>query len=132
MITPKLKTENFHPKPDWRKPDYRYFPAERIHSAMNAWAKTLEQPRFVLITKFVDGTSLTEFFDPATQEIGYKHDGEWYYQTVDVKGKWFNSDKQECTVKQLVDGELDFCIAKNIAVDSVHHFREGAEKLETT
>ena len=86
-----LKTPNKdlpHPKPNWRDPMYKHYPGDRIHSAMNAWAKSLAQPRLVLITKFKDGSELTEYFDPATVEVSYMHGGEVYYQTLDVKNKW--------------------------------------------
>lgn len=121
----KWVSKNFTPKPDWRLPEFQYYCADRIHSAMNAWAKSCSQPRLVLITKFKDGSELTEFFDPATVEVGYKHQNERYYQTVDVVDKWLTRTKEEVTLKQLLKKEADFCKEKGIEVDSFHHFREG-------
>lgn len=114
-----------HPKPDWRDPMYKHYPAERIHSAMNAWARSLSQPRLVLITKFSDGSELTEYFDPATVEVGYKHDGEWYYQTLDVKDKWKHRVDSELTLKQILKAERDFAKEHNLEMGTFHTFREG-------
>lgn len=122
------KTENKelpHPKPDWRDPMYKHYPADRIHSAMKAWAKSLAQPRLVLITKFKDGSELTEYFDPATVEVGYKHDEEWYYQTLDVKDKWKHRVDSELTLPQILKAERKFCADMNLPVGTFHHFREG-------
>lgn len=121
----KWVSKNFTPKPDWRLPEFKHYCADRIHSAMNAWAKSCSQPRLVLITKFKDGSELTEFFDPATVEVGYKHQNEWYYQKVDVVDKWLTRTKEEVTLKQLLKKEADFCKEIGVEVDSFHHFREG-------
>lgn len=126
-----MKTKTYHekwlPKPDWRHPDYRYYCADRIHSAMKEWAKSRSQPRLVLITKFADGSEYTQFFDPATVEVGYKHGNEWYYQTVDVKDKWKHEVDSELSLKNLLAAERKFHKDKNLPYVSFHHFREGID-----
>ena len=80
-------------KPDWRDREYADYPATRIHSAMQVWADSKAQPFLVVVIEYLDGTTLETEYSPGTKEIGYKHNGEWYYQQIDIAKKYMYNDE---------------------------------------
>lgn len=105
-------------KPNWRDAQYSQYsqyPASRIHSAMKAWANEQQKPRLKVTCHFKDGTYSITYYDRATKEVCYRHDGEVYTVEVDT-AKYLNVDCEPSSKAEILKEERIFAEYHNLPV----------------
>lgn len=106
-------------KPNWRSPEYAHYPATRIHTDMRLWADSKSQPPLEVVIEYLDGSTLVTSYEPATKEIAYRHEGEVYFQRIDIAKK-YEYNQEHLGASSIVKQEKQFLRNNNIPFKKVY------------